>query len=291
MTYPPSSTPRPGPFFGAYGPNGLLVRVFPLDPRPSDVHICSIARGLAGESRFVNQTLGFFSVADHCVEASRAPHANGSEPTPEECFERLMHDASEATLRDMPRPMKKSPEMGLEGYRRAEHEQMAVIALRYEMALSFWDQPHVKFADMLVYRTEVRDFRQPRSWPATDPTDSGPVLPYRLRPTTPIAAERRFIKRFIELCEATGRDAAAAEGREALGKVPVDQTEVLLSALRAEWPMCPIHGRPALGTLDGALVCGACDTHPMMPGVALFPGARRVQALFATMDEAAAAAE
>lgn len=222
---------RIGPFFGAYGPHGKLVRIWPFDPRPEDIFVCSIARGAAGESRFVNQTLGFWPVASHSVECSFVPHADGTTKTPEEQFECLMHDASEAILRDFPRPVKKSPEM--ETYRRVEHGLMATAAKRFRMAEEFWKKPHVKDADMLVYRTEVRDLRQPRSWESTLPEDEGPMLPYKLYPTTPISAELRFLWRFIELAEATGRHEDAEEARAALAQVPPDPIALVGGRLAA----------------------------------------------------------
>lgn len=218
------STHRYGPFFGAHGPEGKLVKIYPCDPAPEDFYICSIGRGLGSESRFVGQTLGFWPVASHSVECSYVPRADGSEPTPEERFECLMHDTSEgAGMRDLPTPIKKAPEMELATYRRSDLRVTDAIARKYALVEGFHEKPHVKHADAVLYRTEVRDLRQPRSWTPTEAIDDGPTLPYKLLPTTPLAAERRFLERFIELCELTGRKEAAAEGRAALSQVPEDQ--------------------------------------------------------------------
>lgn len=209
---------RRGSFVGLHGPNGTLVQFYPLDPRPEDIHIASIARSLSAESRFCGQTEGFWQVALHCVEASYVSNEDGSEPTPEESFERLLHDASEGLgLRDLPAPLKRSPDMGLAAYREAEYSVMSVVAKRYNVAPGFWEKRCVRYVDAMLYRTEVRDFRQPGTW--HDPTLNGPTLPYRLHPSTPQDAECRFLERFIELCVKTGRVDAANEGMLALEQI------------------------------------------------------------------------
>ncbi len=206
---------RRGPCVGLHGPNGTLVRFWPLDPRPEDVHIASIAKGLRSEPRFCGQTEPTWVVASHCVEASHILNEDGSEPTPEERFERLGHDVSEGLgLRDFPSPIRRHPDMRLDAYEDAHTLTMAAYAAKYNMAPEFWMKPHVKYVDAMMYRTEVRDFRQPGTW--YDPTLIGPTLPYRLQSSTPQDAERQFLERFVELCVATGRTEAANEGMLAL---------------------------------------------------------------------------
>ncbi len=209
---------RRGPCIGLHGPNGTLVRFWPLDPRPEDIHIASIAKSLGCEPRFCGQTESPWQVALHSVEASYVPNEDGSEPTPEEQFERLGHDASEGTgLRDFPAPYRRHPDMGMGTYEEAHELVMSAYAAKYNMAPLFWKKPHVKHADAMLYRTEARDFRQPGTW--HDPTLTGPTLPYRLQASTPQEAECRFLERFIELCVATGRIEAANEGMLALEQI------------------------------------------------------------------------
>lgn len=206
---------RRGPCIGLHGPNGNLVRFWPLDPRPEEIHIASIAKGLGSEPRFCGQTESTWVVGLHSVEASYVQNEDGSDPTPEECFERLGHDVSEGLgLRDFPSPIRRHPDMGLSAYEEAHELTMSAYAMKYGMAPRFWTKPHVKYADAIMYRTEARDFRQPGLW--YDTTLNGPMLPHRLQPSTPQDAERQFLERFVELCVATGRTEAANEGMLAL---------------------------------------------------------------------------
>lgn len=97
-------------------------RFYPLDPRVDDVDIHDIAHALAMTCRYGGHVKQFYSVAQHSVlvaGCATAPNA----------FRALMHDAAEAYLGDMVRPMKKHPDMAL--FERAEERVEMVIAARF----------------------------------------------------------------------------------------------------------------------------------------------------------------
>jgi len=124
-------------------------RVFwPLDPRPSEVHIADIAHALANQCRYAGHTLAFYSVAQHSVlVANHLP--------PELAKWGLLHDASEAYLVDLPRPVKRI----VQGYVEAEEQVMAAIAM--QLGLS-WPMPElVHVADNEALATEKRDLMAP----------------------------------------------------------------------------------------------------------------------------------
>ncbi|MFH1495895.1 MAG: phosphohydrolase, partial [Pseudomonadota bacterium] len=74
-------------------------RFYPLEPRIDDVAIEDIAHGLAYQCRFNGQTSAFYSVAQHSlIVASLVPE--------ELRFAALLHDAAEAYLGDMVKPLK-----------------------------------------------------------------------------------------------------------------------------------------------------------------------------------------
>jgi hypothetical protein len=205
---------RRGRFFGGYGPAGRLVQVYPLDPRVEDIHVATLARGLGGEARYINATLGFWPVAAHTVECSRLPCSDGSPPPPLLSWKRLHHDDSEAVFRDLPAPLKKDPGMDLGVYLASDAVLMDVMADRFDLPRGFHEEVEVTWADEVVLRTEIRDLRQPHDW--SDPRLDGPILAHRLWPTNPIAAERRWLRRFAELADALGRYDDAIEARVAL---------------------------------------------------------------------------
>jgi hypothetical protein len=71
-------------------------------PDPNHVTIKSVARGLANTCRFAGQCARFYSVAEHSVLLSKMVSIRGNH------IERigLLHDAAEAFILDMPKPLK-----------------------------------------------------------------------------------------------------------------------------------------------------------------------------------------
>jgi hypothetical protein len=95
-------------------------RFWPLDPRPEDVCIEDVAHALSLLTRYGGHCLRFYSVAEHSVHLAR--HAS-----PEDKLWLLLHDASEAYLSDMVRPLKRfMPE-----YREAEDRVSAAVYERF----------------------------------------------------------------------------------------------------------------------------------------------------------------
>ncbi|PPQ17945.1 phosphohydrolase [Bradyrhizobium sp. AC87j1] len=114
---------------------------WPMDPRPDEVFIDDIAHALSLLCRFGGHCLRFYSVAEHCVLLSRAA------PRPHKMWA-LLHDASEAYLVDVPRPLKPF----LDGYGEAENKIMRAIAVRYRLHLGMPEQ--VKHLDRAILMDE-----------------------------------------------------------------------------------------------------------------------------------------
>jgi len=99
-------------------------RFWPLDPKPEDVCIEDIAHSLSMLCRYNGHCRSFYSVAEHSIHVQSIMAR-----TPIGQFDRglqlaaLLHDASEAYLADVPRPVKPY----LTGYKEAEVKVMAVI--------------------------------------------------------------------------------------------------------------------------------------------------------------------
>lgn len=73
---------------------------YPLAPAPEEVHTADIARALSMICRYGGHSHRFYSVAEHCVLMSYA--------VPEEwALWALLHDAAEAYVGDMVRPLKR----------------------------------------------------------------------------------------------------------------------------------------------------------------------------------------
>jgi hypothetical protein len=101
------------------------LRFWPLDPNPAKILIDDIAHALAHRCRFGGHSSKFYSVAEHCVHVSQLC-------LPEHALWGLLHDASEAYLVDLPRPLKLLPEFAV--YREAERRLQRAVAVRFGLA-------------------------------------------------------------------------------------------------------------------------------------------------------------
>ena len=78
-------------------------RFFPLNPSPEDFNLLDIAHSLSLQCRYNGHVIKFYSVAEHCVHVSMAVEAEFGR---ELALWGLLHDASEAYVGDMVRPLK-----------------------------------------------------------------------------------------------------------------------------------------------------------------------------------------
>ena len=123
------------------------VEIEPLRPDPALIRIEDIAHALSNNCRFTGHVREFYSVAQHSVYVSR--HVPS-----EDALEGLLHDASEAYLSDIARPVKMQPEFGAV-YKTAEERLERAIAKRFDLV---WPWPEsVRSADNVLLRTEQRD--------------------------------------------------------------------------------------------------------------------------------------
>lgn len=156
---------------------------WPLDPRPEDFDIEEIAESLAKACRYAGHCSGFYSVAEHSVHVSRC--------VPEEfALTALLHDATEAYLVDVPRPIKQY----LVGYHEIEAALWEAIARRYGCHV---EMPQcVKDADNAVLLAEQQQIMAPPPAPWCVPGEPAPVtiLGYSWKP-----AMMMFLDRFDEV--------------------------------------------------------------------------------------------
>jgi hypothetical protein len=100
---------------------------YPIDPRPEEIEIEDIAQALSKQCRYAGHTKRFYSVAEHCV------HLYWKLPREFKLWG-LLHDASEAYLTDIIRPVKSY----LTGYLDLEEKLMRAVAERFYMK---WPMP------------------------------------------------------------------------------------------------------------------------------------------------------
>lgn len=156
---------------------------YPLDPRPEEVQIEDIAHALAMSCRYGGHCSRFYSVAEHSVlMASKAP--TGLE------LATLLHDASEAYLQDVIRPVK----VHLTNYIDIENRLMAVIATKYGFAWPL--HPEVKRLDEAMIgaeREQAVNFPKGKAWSQWKPVDP---LDVTVQFWTPKRARAEFLLAF-----------------------------------------------------------------------------------------------
>lgn len=157
---------------------------WPMDPREGDVFIDDIAHALSLLCRFGGHCQRFYSVAEHSVLLARAAPALYQKWA-------LLHDASEAYLVDVPRPIKPF----LVGYSEAEAKIMEAVAVRFHLHLGLPDI--IKQLDKRILMDERAQnmARAPIEWStATEP------LGVELQFWSPELARAEFLVTFERLC-------------------------------------------------------------------------------------------
>jgi len=159
------------------------------NPRVNDVDIRDIAHALSNQGRFSGHTSVFYSVAEHSVRASYYV-------APELALCALLHDATEAYLVDLPRPIKRETELG-KYYSKIESILWDAIAERF--GLPDFMPREVKVVDSRMLATEMRDLMGGvyGSW-----VDGGTPFDEKVVPLAlPFQAEQLFLDRYYELTD------------------------------------------------------------------------------------------
>ncbi|RWR09725.1 hypothetical protein [Paenirhodobacter populi] len=160
-----------------------------LDPNPAEFRLVDIARALSRVPRFGGLTDRFYSVAEHCLFCDRlAILSNMGDAETRRAV--LMHDAAEAYLGDVTRPLKAL----LPDYRQIEARMEAAIFHRFNVALPKLKEA-VRYVDNLALATEKAALfsAQPSgTWPGLP----SPAPVHFMEPETPPdEVEWRFLHR------------------------------------------------------------------------------------------------
>ena len=158
-------------------------KFYPLDPRPEDICIEDIAHALANTCRYNGHSLVFYSVAEHCVRMSQANIPGCPKWL-------LMHDAAEAYISDVPRPIKPI----LSEFKDIENHIISIIAIKFK--LDYPDHFAIRYADNVMLATEKRDVLLPGpKWEIELPEP----LEIIIHPWPPTVAEELFLNTAKEL--------------------------------------------------------------------------------------------
>lgn len=174
-----NATPETGNRIGDWMQTYTGRAFWPLDPRVDEIYIDDIAHSLSMQCRYAGHCLRFYSVAEHSVwcalmvmmphtdfvfcknlsaavyQARMQDYSTRDAATNTLALAALLHDAAEAYLVDLPRPVKRSmPE-----YHRAEARVERAIAQRFDIPYPM--PPEVKEADERMLATEAATLMAP----------------------------------------------------------------------------------------------------------------------------------
>jgi hypothetical protein len=172
---------------------------WPLDLQVEHLDIRDIAHSLSLQCRYGGHSRRHYSVAEHSLlvaELCACVTASGSMGTKLE-LAALMHDASEAYLLDLPRPLKKS----IDGYEEIEERCMRVISEKW--GFSYPLPEPVKVADQMAVSIEKRALFGIEAAPWSEVPEPPVIWRRQVSPEDQNTreVEDRFLNRFYELCE------------------------------------------------------------------------------------------
>lgn len=176
-----------------------------LDPESCAFQIEDIAHGLSHVCRFAGQCRHFYSVAQHSAYVSRIVPR-------EDALAGLLHDAAEAFIGDVSKPLKDL----LAEYRVIEKRIEAALFAKFGLSLPLPDS--VKEADVTMLATEQRALMRNRDdWDycrGRKPLDMH--IPYML----PDAAKSLFLARYEQLTSDSGSGPTGLRREAAQGEAP-----------------------------------------------------------------------
>lgn len=163
-------------------------KFFPLDPKEDDIHIETIAHALSMLCRFGGHINEFYSVAQHSVLCS--------DMVPKDYkLEALLHDASEAYLVDMPRPIKGM----LPDYKSLERSIELVIASKFKLPTPM--SSIIKIVDNRMLITEANHLLNESGgawWKDPNNPNYCEMFDIEINPWDPTTAKINFMNAYYE---------------------------------------------------------------------------------------------
>ncbi len=155
--------------------------MFPMDPRPEEIDIDDIIHALSLQCRYNGMCEQFYSISQHSVHCASHVLFMHGDATQAKCA--LFHDAAEAYVGDVVRPVKQH----LSNFKEIEDRVLEVIFKKFDLP---WPMTAaVKEADEVLLATEARDLmkKPPMAW-----TLSHAPIPTRIYTWSPAFSESSF---------------------------------------------------------------------------------------------------
>jgi len=163
---------------------------WPLDPRPDEVTATDIAHALSMQCRYNGMSRRFLSVAEHCVLMSLAV-------SPANALPALLHDATEAYVGDMIRPLKAH----MPDYVAVEHQVAWAIGERFGISPVLPGEVAEADTRILLDERAAVMADSPLPWGMEHLAPLG----VEIRCWSPQEAEHAYLARLAELTTEAGR--------------------------------------------------------------------------------------
>lgn len=158
-------------------------KFWPLDPKPDEILIEDVARALSKICRFGGHCREFYSVAQHSCHV--ADIVNGDQAARRWG---LLHEAAEAYIGDMVRPLK----LFMAEFNRVEAEILSAVSQRFDLTPSM--PGAVALADEQMLHAEALELMGPaaQEWARVEKAAA-----LHIRPWSPERAFHEFMGRFM----------------------------------------------------------------------------------------------
>jgi hypothetical protein len=169
------------------------TKFYPFEPNPEHINLLDIAHPLSQMCRFTGHCEFFYSVAQHSINCAKEMMLLGEPPRMQ--LYALMHDASEAYLQDIARPIKSS----IGNYEEIEAKLMDAIWDAFGIPRPSEDEwQKVKQVDDLMLLNEAKILMKCKHW------DLGefPVIQnarFRITEMSMRSVEAEFMQMFSEI--------------------------------------------------------------------------------------------
>lgn len=129
-------------------------------PTEDQIDIIDIAHALSQLCRWGGHCNKFYSVAQHSIIAARLIEYSDDDPKTKmrDAFCALLHDATEAYLVDLPRPIKRQ----IQQYKDTENHLYTKIAAKYNLPDPMPESVHTVDDDMLYYEWDYFMLNEPK---------------------------------------------------------------------------------------------------------------------------------
>lgn len=162
------------------------AKFYPLGALESEIDVLDIAHSLSNQCRYGGHTSSFYSVAQHSCLVAELVNSKYK-------MDALLHDATEAYLLDLPKPVK----MCMPDYEKFEEDLREVVCKTFN--ISYPIPKNVLDMDIVAACIEHENFFSDKFKEFYQTYTSLPIPKMKLDPKTPLQSEKLFLSMYYFL--------------------------------------------------------------------------------------------